>query len=140
MSFKLASIAMNVGVNRKGSKMQFVLSGFKQDVGFRVFNFESTNAAGAKLQFAVKADLALARKYGIQMQALPLLCWGLLEHNQNESERTFTYGEDEMCLYARACKEERAAVLLKKQSARRALNTTQPGVGWRTAAPQTTHS
>jgi hypothetical protein len=137
MSFKLASSATNIGVQRKNPKAQFMLTGFKQDVSFRVFTFETSPVGTSKVQYTVRADLALARKYGIQMQALPLLCWGLLERNENENEHSFVYSEDEMCQYARTCKEERAAAALKKQSARRTITTATPGVGWRTAAPQT---
>ncbi len=136
MSFKLMQAEASVGVQRRNPKMQFMLTGFKPDVGFRIFTFEASAASGPKMEFAVKVDLALARKYGIQIQALPLLCFALLERSDNVTQRTFTYSEDEMCLHARACKEERAAALLKKQSARKTLTTSQPGVGWRTAAPQ----
>jgi hypothetical protein len=127
-----------MGVQKKPLKMQFVLTGFTQDAEFRVFSFESSPVGAApRIQFVVRADLALARKYGIQMQALPLLCWALLERSDSDSERAFVYSEQDMCQYARTCKEERAAAALKKQSARRTLTTGQPGVGWRTVAPQT---
>ncbi len=137
MSFKLSAAATGLGVQKKAPKAQFMLTGFKQDIGFRVFTFEASPVGAAKVQYIVRADLALARKYGIQMQALPLLCWELLERSDNIVDRAFTYSEDEMCKYARTCKEERAAVALKKQSARKTLTTSQPGVGWRTVAPQT---
>jgi len=137
MPFKLAAAAASLGVQKKNPKVQFMLTGFKQDVGFRVFTFEAAPAGASKMQFSVKADLAMARRYGIQMQALPLLCWGLLERSDVVTERAFTYSEEEMCQYARTVKEERAAAALKKQSARRTLTTSTPGVGWRTAAPQT---
>jgi hypothetical protein len=137
MSFKLATAAAAIGVQKKNPKLQFMLTGFKQELDFRVFSFEASPVGSPKIHFWVKADLAMARKYGIQMQALPLLCWGLLERSDSETERYFVYGEEEMCSYARTCKEERAAAALKKQSARKTLTTGQPGVGWRTAAPQT---
>ncbi len=137
MSFKLATAATTLGVQKKAPKMQFMLTGFKQDIEFRVFSFETSPVGAPKLQFTVRADLSLARRYGIQMQALPLLCWELLERNESSLESSFTYSEEEMCRYARTCKEERAAIALKKQSARKTITTAQPGVGWRTAAPQT---
>jgi hypothetical protein len=137
MSFKLSAAATSLGVQKKAPKAQFVLTGFRQDIAFRVFNFESSPVGAAKVQYSVRADLSLARKYGIQMQALPLLCWELLERSENLVGREFTYSEDEMCKYARTCKEERAAIALKKQSARKTIAATQPGVGWRTVAPQT---
>ena len=137
MSFKLSTVGTTLGVQKKTPKMQFMLTGFKQDIGFRVFSFEASPAGLPKVLFSVRADLALARRYGIQMQALPLLCWELLERNESSPERSFVYSEEEMCRYARVCKEERAAIALKKQSARKTLTTSQPGVGWRTVAPQT---
>jgi hypothetical protein len=137
MSFKLATAETTLGVQKKAPKIQFMLTGFKQDIGFRVFSFEASPVGAPKVLYSVKADLALARRYGIQMQALPLLCWELLERSDNVGERSFTYSEDEMCRYSRTCKEERAAIALKKQSARKTLTTSQPGVGWRTVAPQT---
>jgi len=137
MSFKLSTAATSLGVQKKTPKIQFMLTGFKQDIGFRVFSFEASPVGAPKVQYSVRADLALARRYGIQMQALPLLCWELLERNESSPERSFTYSEEEMCRYSRACKEERAAIALKKQSARKTLTTSQPGVGWRTVAPQT---
>ncbi len=140
MSFKLMSAEAPAMVQKRNPKMQFMLTGFKPDVGFRIFTFESNAASGPKLHFTVKVDLALARKYGIQTQALPLLCFALLERSDSTTEATLTYTEDEMCLYARTCKEERAAAILKKQSARKTITTTQPGVGWRTAVPQPSNS
>jgi hypothetical protein len=49
----------------------------------------------------VKADLALTRSYGIPLQELPLMRRGLLERNEGEEQGTFTFTEDEMCLYVR---------------------------------------
>jgi hypothetical protein len=135
MSFKLSNAATTLGVQKKAPKLQFMMTGFKQDIEFRVFSFETSPVGAPKVQFSVRADLSLARRYGIQMQALPLLCWELLERNENSDDRSFTYSEEEMCRYSRVCKEERAAIALKKQSARKTLTATQPGVGWRTVAP-----
>ena len=59
--------------------MQFVLAGFTPDTGFRIFNFEGIGEDRSRIEFTVRTDLALTRKYGIQMQDLPLLCRGLLD-------------------------------------------------------------
>jgi hypothetical protein len=60
-------------------KMQFVLVGFTQDAGFRVFAFEGIGEDRMRTKFTVRADLALIRGYEIRVQELPLLCRGLLE-------------------------------------------------------------
>lgn len=56
--------------------MQYILSGFTQDMGFRVFRFEgvAVDRPRTRTVFTVRADLALIRRYGIQIQELPLLC------------------------------------------------------------------
>lgn len=137
MSYKLMTPLVSPGVQRKDSKVQFILTGFKPDLDFRIFAFESNSGSGLKTQYSVKVDLSLARKYGIQTQALPLLCFALLERSDSATGTAFTYNEDEMRLYARTCKEERAAAVLKRQSIRKTHHASaQPGVGWRGAAPQ----
>ena len=81
--------------------MQFILTGFTQDTGFRVFAFERTEER-IRTQFTVRADLALLQRYGIRLQDLPLMCRGILErHNEGEEKRTLIFTEDEMCLYAK---------------------------------------
>jgi hypothetical protein len=118
----------------KEHKMQFVLSGFSQDVGFRVFAFEGINAERVRSLYAVRADLALIRLYGIPMQELPLLCRALLERRHETSEtHGLTFTEDEM----RACASERAAA---RESAQRKKPPRRPaaenlGAAWR--GPQT---
>ena len=67
--------------------MQFMLTGFTQDMAFRVFAFERMGQTAFGRKFVVRADLALIRRYGIQMQELPLLCRNLLERSETTSER-----------------------------------------------------
>jgi hypothetical protein len=53
----------------------------------------------------VKADLALIRRYGIQIQELPLLCRSLLDRCEEGHEtQALVFSEDDM----RACANERA--------------------------------
>jgi hypothetical protein len=54
--------------------MQFVLTGFTQDLGCRVFAFDGIAVDRIRTAFTVRADMALIRRYGIQIQELPLLC------------------------------------------------------------------
>jgi hypothetical protein len=74
--------------------MRFILIGFMQDLGFRVFAFEGIGEDKIRTEFLVKADLNLTRRYGITLQELPLMCRGLLERrNEGEEERMLTFTE-----------------------------------------------
>src|SRR5260370_14625399 len=100
--------------------MQFILTGFTQNTGFRVFAFERIGADRTRTPFTVRTDLELIRKYGIRVQELPLLCRGFLERrDETEQERAWIFTEDEMCLYASKCAAERDAAK-KKKSLRKA--------------------
>ncbi len=86
--------------------MSFILTGFTQDMEFRVFAFECVEADRTRTAYTVKADLSLIRRYDIRMQELPLLCRGLLELREAADQtRTFIFTEDKM----RACANERVA-------------------------------
>ena len=92
------------GSSMESPKMYFVLNGFSQDMGFRVFTFEGITAERVHLirvPFTVSIDIALARKHGIRLQELPLLCRSVLERGRPDQEkRAFTYTEEDMCLHA----------------------------------------
>lgn len=110
--------------------MQFVLTGFTPDTGFRVFAFEGIAEDRSRIGFTVRADLALIRKYGIQVQDLPLLCRGLLDRrDENQPGHALIYTEAEMRLHADHCAAEKDAAQ-KKKAARR-LPTNNVGTGWR---------
>jgi hypothetical protein len=123
-------------------KMQFVLVGFTQDAGFRVFAFEGIGVDRMRTKFTVRADLALIRGYEIRVQELPLLCRGLLERvtqiasevadqepAAQEREHSWVYTEEEMRLHASTCTEARDAAQRKKSMRKFGLN--QPGAGSR---------
>jgi hypothetical protein len=81
--------------------MQFILTGFTQDMGFRVFAFEGVKADRTRAKYTVRADLGLVRKYGIRVQELPLLCRALLDKcGESEEKRALIFSEDEMRLRA----------------------------------------
>ena len=111
--------------------MQFILTGFTQELGFRVFAFERLGEDRVRTRCTVKADLVLVRRYGIRLQELPLMCRGLLERG-DESDVTpaMTFSEEQM----RACANERAAAkegaAHKRKPPRRPV-VENPGAAWR---------
>lgn len=59
--------------------MEFVLTGFRQESNIRRYAFDAISTTHVRTHVTVGADLALARKYRIPLQELPLLCRRLLE-------------------------------------------------------------
>ncbi len=115
--------------------MQFILTGFTQDMGFRVFAFERTGEDGVRTKHTVRADLALIGRYGIRLQELPLMCRGLLERgNQGEKKSTMVFSEDEMCVYAKSCQAARDAAAQKRKPHRRPPSENL-GAAWRVPQP-----
>ncbi|MGA2578603.1 MAG: hypothetical protein ABSH24_21525 [Bryobacteraceae bacterium] len=115
--------------------MQFILTGFTQDLGCRVFAFEGINVDRIRTPFTVRADLALIRRYGIQIQELPLLCRSVLERRDEASEaQTFTFTEDEMRTWAtaRATAKDEAA---QRRKPPRRHSTEGLGAAWRAPQP-----
>ncbi len=113
--------------------IQFILTGFKQDLGFRVFAFEGVKADRTRAKYTVRADLGLARKYGIAVQELPLLCRGLLDKGgECEDKRALIFSEDDMRLRANECALARETAALRRPPRRPANPNAAPA--WR--APQ----
>ncbi|MDR3700985.1 MAG: hypothetical protein P4L56_15165 [Candidatus Sulfopaludibacter sp.] len=101
-------------------KTHFILKGFSQAMEFRVFEFEGLMANSVRASFTVKIDIGLARKYGIRLQELPLLCRGVLDqHSEGEEQRSFLYTEAHMSEYAYnlAAREEAAKHKKSRQPA-----------------------
>lgn len=110
--------------------MQFVLTGFTHDMGFRVFAFSRMGEDRVQTLCTVRADLALVRRYGIHLQELPLLCRGLLDRrDEQEQARSVTFTEEEM----QVCANERATrqVNARKRKPPQRPATENPGAGWR---------
>jgi hypothetical protein len=115
--------------------MQFTLTGFTQDLAFRVFAFERLGSDRVRTKMTVKADLGLTRRYGIQMQELPLLCRNLLERSDNAAEtHTFTFSEDDMCLHAKDRASAKEAAAHRRKSPRR-TPSENVGAAWRGHQP-----
>ena len=112
-------------------KMQFVITGFTHELGFRVFAFERQEEDRSRTKCTVRADLALLQRYGIRIQELPLLCRALLDRGDIPGEiQTLTFSEDEM----RVCADERTAAREAAASKRKPPHrptTETPGAAWR---------
>ena len=114
----------------KNTKMQYMLRGFSQDKGFRIFAFEGIADDWTHIPFTVKTDLALTRKYGIRLQELPLLCRAVLEqYHEGKEKRAFAYTEQDMRLYADCAAARKEASKRKKPPRRPA--TENIGTAWR---------
>ena len=115
--------------------MRFVLTGFTHNVEFRVFAFDSISEERERTQCTVRADLGLARKYGIHVQELPLLCRSLLEREEEGEPTlslTFTEAEMQDCARGRAAAHDAAASKRKAPHGRAGENV---GAAWRGRRP-----
>ena len=109
--------------------MQYILTGFTHEIGFRIFAFEGIGDDRVRTGYEVRADLALSRKYGIRTQELPLLCRKILEQRDcGDTKRDFIYTEAAMRTHADTCAAEAAAH--KKKLPRRPPNPNA-GASWR---------
>jgi len=83
--------------------LQYLVTGFTQNTGIRVFAFDHVGASYARTPYSVEADLSLARKHGIRMQELPLLCRAVLERRlDDDDQRAFTFTEHDMSVHQNA--------------------------------------
>lgn len=104
-----------------GAKTQYVLTGVKQDLGFRVFGFNGIGPDRTLTGYVVKAELSLALHYKIPLQELPLLCRELLEQQQQDgdTQRTLIFTEEQMRAHAEACAAQREAAQKRRSPFRR---------------------
>jgi hypothetical protein len=117
--------------------MQFILTGFTQVTGFRVFEFDHVGAGQPRVQFTVRADLGLIRRYGIQVQDLPLLCRAVLEGREAAEEaRAFTFTEERMSVHAKDCAAAKELAAQRRKPARKPIGENL-GAAWRGTSPQT---
>jgi hypothetical protein len=111
--------------------LQYVLTGFTQDSGCRVFAFARIEEDRTRTEFTVRADLALSRRYLIPMQGLPLLCRNFLARREDlGNSRTVIFNEDEMRLYATNCATAKQAAANKRKPAHRPVSGNL-GAAWR---------
>lgn len=106
----------------KASSLQFAFVGFTQSTGRRVFEFECVAPSRVRTQYSVSADLALARKYGIKMQELPLICRAVLEQRSAEADlQVFNLTELDMSVIAHAAQQPvKGKTLMRRYTEERA--------------------
>jgi len=111
-------------------KTQFILTGFSEVGGSRIFAFEGIGADRSRTPYTVGIDLSLIRRYGIRLQDLPLLCRAVLERSdEGEPRRVFTFTEADMCMHADGAAAQKEAAKKNKQPRRPA--TEHAGAAWR---------
>ena len=117
----------------KDKKVQFIVTGFRQNMQFRMFTFERVDGDYTRSAYTVSADTALVRKHGITVQELPLLCLQLLERSEqlepgpdqpNDDKRTVTFTEEDMLSYAKELASAREASRQRRRMNFRNLSGT----------------
>jgi len=113
--------------------LQFLLTGFTHEKGFRVFTFEGISPDRVRAAFTVRADMGLSKRYGIPLQDLPLICRALLEGiGDGEQEHVFTLTEEAMRLRADKIAASQALAKLNRKPPRKKI-TENNGVAWRSS-------
>jgi hypothetical protein len=114
---------------KESPKMQFVMTGFREATGFRIFAFEGIAADRTRTEFTVKTELAILGRYGIRLQELPLLCRALLERRaEGETGNALTYTEDDMRSFAAVAAAHAEAAQRRKPPRRPfGAQATRPG-------------
>lgn len=115
----------------KAANTQYILMGFSQTAGIRLYAFEGVGD-GQRVDYTVEVDLSLIPNYGIRIQDLPLLCRDLLQKRVQPSEiSALTYTEHEMRAHAERLAVEREESARRKNAGPRPGNAN-PGSGWGT--------
>jgi len=118
----------------KTAKAQFILNGFTQSAGIRIYAFECL-ADGRRLNYTVAVNLALIPTYGIRIQDLPLLCRELLlQRTEPDEESAMVFAEPQMRSHAEKIAILREETAQRKKAPRQPANAT-PGAAWRTNNP-----
>jgi hypothetical protein len=104
----------------ENSKPQFLLTGFTQTAGIRIYGFEGIVDA-RRISYTVAVDLALIPCYGIRIQDLPLLCRRLLQQQAERGEiGAFVLTEQNMRSHAEELAIMRGDVEHRKKQRRHA--------------------
>ena len=99
-------------------KLQYLLTGFTQTAGIRIYAFES-RVETRLIDYTVEVDLALIPGFGIRIQELPLLCRELLQQRpQPDESGAFIFTEQQMRSHAEKLSAERADAELKRKQRR----------------------
>ena len=125
---------MTVSAVEGRRRMEYVLTGFKQDENIRLFAFDGIDNVRARTRFTVGVDISLIRKYAISLQELPLLCRHLLEgHAETGPDRKLTFTEADMVGFAdRRAAAQQAA---EERKVHRKPPSHRVGEAWRHSSP-----
>lgn len=109
--------------------MAFVLKGIANERAARRFTFEVTEKGSVQASIVVAVDVDLARRFGIPLQELPLLCLHLLERSPSP-EKTLIFTEAEMVNYAKL-RDDAKSSHERKQRLRKKRTSALVGQAWR---------
>lgn len=115
----------------EGGKAEFLLTGFTQAAGIRIYAFEGRIEA-RRIDYKVEVNLALIPVYGIRIQDLPLLCRELLQHREQPDEvHSVVFTEQDMRTHADKLSAARESAESRKRQPRH-LVRADTGNAWRT--------
>ena len=124
---------MDTSTERKkeeAAETQFLLTGFTQAAGIRIYAFEGRIDA-RRIDYTVEVDLALIPGYGIRIQDLPLLCRELLQQRAQPDEiSSVVFTEQQMRSYAEKLAVARDEAEHRKEQAR-PFASADVETGWR---------
>ena len=111
---------------------QFLLTGFSQAAGIRIYAFERRIDA-KRIDYTVEVDLALIPGFGIRIQDLPLLCRELLQQrSQPDETSSVVFTEQRMRSHAEKLAVAREEAEHRKRQPRH-LASADAETGWRPA-------
>lgn len=116
----------------EAAKPQFLLTGFTQAAGIRIYAFEGRIDA-KRIDYTVEVDLALIPGFGIRIQDLPLLCRELLQQrSQPDETSSVVFTEQRMRSHAEKLAVAREEAEHRKRQPRH-LASADADTGWRPA-------
>lgn len=116
----------------EAAKPQFLLTGFTQAAGIRIYAFEGRIDA-KRIDYTVEVDLALIPGFGIRIQDLPLLCRELLQQrSQPDETSSVVFTEQRMRSHAEKLAVAREEAEHRKKQPRH-LAGADADTGWRPA-------
>ncbi len=107
----------------ENAKPQFLLTGFTQTAGIRIYAFEGRVAA-QRIYYTVEVDLGLIPGYGIRIQDLPLLCRELLQQQTERDHTAFVFTEQNMRSHAEELAIRRGDAEHRKKQLRHAASAS----------------
>lgn len=116
----------------EGAKPQFLLTGFTQAAGIRIYAFKGRIDA-KRIDYTVEVDLALIPGFGIRIQDLPLLCRELLQQrSQPDETSSVVFTEQRMRSHVEKLAVAREEAEHRKRQPRH-LASADAETGWRPA-------